>query len=318
MSGLAPAPCPLAAQELKDYRLTRRQRAPLGRSGLHRHRRRGQSLDFREHSSYTPGDDFRHIDWRATVRRGPPRELRDLLVRRFEADEQLTLLISIDNRRTLAPRWDGASKWQVARWLVEATAAIALADRDRLHLHRLFGPAAGPRALGSLGAVRRFLDRSEDALQPAAAEPELGSLRGLLPPSAVWVILTDLYFDDPGGVLARVIRRTLDGPRGVLVIELDSWPHERAMLGRGARRIEGPGRDIPLEVLTDEPLIATIGRRIADHRERWLEGVRRPGFEHDRWPWPEVARLDGDALASFFRRRFLADRPVGNLFRRGS
>ena len=34
-------------------------------AGLHRSPRRGASIEFSEHKLYTPGDDVRHIDWRA-------------------------------------------------------------------------------------------------------------------------------------------------------------------------------------------------------------------------------------------------------------
>ena len=34
-------------------------------SGLHRSPHRGQSIEFAEHKEYAPGDELRHIDWKA-------------------------------------------------------------------------------------------------------------------------------------------------------------------------------------------------------------------------------------------------------------
>lgn len=317
MSDLVVGRCPLSPRDLQSYRLEQRNRAPRGRSGVHRHRRRGQSLDFREHTAYAPGDDFRHIDWRATARRGRPRQLQDLLVRRYDADEQLTLLISLDNRRTMAPEPRPALKWQAACWLLEAAATMALGGRDRVYLHRLFGPAVRKPVAGSVGDVRRFIADSSRELAAVDAPPELRSLQGLLPPSAVWLIVTDLYFDDPQGRLAAAIRRTLRGPRGVLVVELDSWPHERASIAGGARRVEGPGRDVPVEVVADPDLLAAVGERIESHRRQWLKKAARPGFEHSRWEWEETEKITDPAFAAFFTERFRGDEHLGNLFRRG-
>jgi len=34
-------------------------------SGMHRARLHGSSVEFAEHKEYSPGDEIRHVDWRA-------------------------------------------------------------------------------------------------------------------------------------------------------------------------------------------------------------------------------------------------------------
>src|SRR6267142_6478022 len=129
---------PLSTAFLEQFRLRARQRTRAGQVGAHLRRRQGQSLEFRDFTPYTPGDDVRYIDWRVSLRVG---QRGDLLVRRFGAEEQLTLAVSVDNRpRMHLP--EHAPKIVMAGWLARALGEVALRRGDRVVLHRLFG--AGP------------------------------------------------------------------------------------------------------------------------------------------------------------------------------
>src|SRR5436190_15497969 len=131
-SGNAPTPeaLPVASSQLDRYRLRLRQRDRGTVAGAHLIRQRGQSLEFREFRPYLPGDDIRHVDWRASAR-----HRRDaLVVRTFEHEVQTRLVISIDTRATMRLP-EGASKLQLARWFAEAMAYIAGRSGDSVALH---------------------------------------------------------------------------------------------------------------------------------------------------------------------------------------
>jgi uncharacterized protein (DUF58 family) len=306
---------PLTAGELEGYRLAAHRRLPAGQVGAHLRRRQGQSLEFREYRAYVPGDDVRHVDWLASARTGRP---HDYVVKTFTAEERLTLAVSVDTRATMG--WPAAlPKRRVAAWLARALATVAGRSGDRALLHRLFGgPAAVVESAGGApsGAARRWLD-GLDGLATAAdpPRPNLDALMARLKPTAVWVVVTDLYFDDPGGSFARALARLQEGHRWIVLVELDSWPMERALLGLGPALVAAPGgRDkrrsrVTLDAAQAERVEADIRR----HTESLWQPARRGGLTHVRWPWPADPAADA---GDFFRRAFTGDRDLQRLFRR--
>ncbi len=315
-----PLPLPFSPRELERYRLALRPRAPTGQVGPHVWRRRGQSLEFREHVHYTPGTDYRHIDWRASLRWRRPQELeaRDLLVRVFEPETQLRLAISIDHRPTMAlPA--AASKVQVACWIAQAVTTIAAAGGDRVLLHRLFGPPARLTPIQGRNApaqLLRFVRETRSRPAADADPPELASMARLLVPGAVWLIITDLYFDDLGGPLRQMVARVQRGLRWVILVELDSWPYERAVLldGDGAYRIHGPRiAEPPPEVGFDEGQAERVAANLARHRQALVEPMDRGGFQHCCWSWDADPAMDP---GRFFRSRFFNEPAFKQLFRR--
>jgi len=305
-------PLPLSRGTLARYRMATRRQRRAGMVGGHQVRRKGQSLDFREYEHYQPGDDIRHVDWRASARYG---DVNDLLVRHYAAEEQLTMVISIDTRATMHLP-ESLPKLQIAAWLVEATASIALASQDRIYLHRLFGPAAnslfslrGTSSSGRIRAVlRRFAEEREETVN-------LKPLRTCLAPTTVWVIATDLYFGGSAARLAQEIARAQDGYCWVVLIDLDSWPLERAILGEGARRIEGPGLETKhnrFEITSAN--LAMVETKIRDHKDRFFAKTRRSSCDRVPWHWP----VAGTEPATFFRDRFLEDPVIQRLFMKDS
>ena len=62
-------------------------------SGMHRSPYFGQSIEFRQHREYAPGDDLRHVDWKVWARQDR------LYVKQFEEDTNMrcTLLVDVSN-----------------------------------------------------------------------------------------------------------------------------------------------------------------------------------------------------------------------------
>ncbi|HSR67314.1 MAG TPA: DUF58 domain-containing protein [Acidobacteriota bacterium] len=309
---------PLTAALLERYRLRARKLLRPGMVGAHQTRRKGQSLEFREFQRYARGDDIRHVDWRASARFGGK---HDLLVRSFAAEEQLTLVVSLDTRPSmLLP--EALPKLQAALWTAQALGTIALRSSDRVVLHRLFGPAAGSAAeLAGTASVTALAPALKRLARPLSGQDEelpanLSLLGRLLPPAGVWVILTDLYFDSEATArqLGHKIAAAQDGLRWVILIDLDSWPHEKALLGRGARRIEGLRRrqDDP-RVELDESTLRQVEERIRSGKQRLRNHLRRSGLDWLHWAYPAQERFDAE---SFFRACFLDDPVLERLFMR--
>lgn len=59
-------------------------------SGQFRSQFKGHGLQFSEHRQYVPGDDVRHIDWKASAR------TREPLIKKFEEERELVVFLMVD------------------------------------------------------------------------------------------------------------------------------------------------------------------------------------------------------------------------------
>ncbi|MEX2550221.1 MAG: DUF58 domain-containing protein [Nitriliruptoraceae bacterium] len=112
----------------RDAAELRIRRARILEQGLRSVRGRGSGSEFESLREYVEGDEFRHLDWAATARRGVP------IVRTFRAERNQTVLVLLDTGRTTAglvagvPRLDHAMDATLAL----ATVATYLGDRTGL------------------------------------------------------------------------------------------------------------------------------------------------------------------------------------------
>lgn len=283
-------------------------------------RTRGQSLDFREHLPYQPGMDIRHVDWRASFRYG---RHEDLVVKTFVAEENLTLLLSIDTRPSMALP-EQVSKLQIAAWLAWAIGRIGLRSGDRVILHRLFGKGGGAvrefRGTGALDALWPGIE----AIAREPADPRVMNLKGIdakLPPASAWIVLSDFYFELDANArrLAASLLKARDGNRWVMHGDLDTWPLERAALGTGARRIEGPGVAEEIECDVQSNSLAAVETDIEAHKTRFRELSRSAERFHWEWPADWITPPNDEAVATWFKDALARDPVVQSLFlRRGA
>lgn len=118
---------PLRARIVADSALT----------GAHRSRHHGSSVEFAEHKEYSPGDNVRHLDWRAYARLD-----RDY-IKRFEDEASLRALCVIDVSGSMGypTKEDGQrlSKLQYATTCAGALAFVLARQGDAVGVGR-FGP----------------------------------------------------------------------------------------------------------------------------------------------------------------------------------
>ncbi len=86
--------------------------------GLRRARRLGEGRQFESLRAWVPGDDTRHVDWKATARRSR------LIARQFEAERRQQVLLVIDAGRLLTAEVAGESRME---HIVRAALWIAFA-----------------------------------------------------------------------------------------------------------------------------------------------------------------------------------------------
>jgi hypothetical protein len=328
-----PEALPLTSSQLDRFRLRLRQRDRGTVAGAHLIRQRGQSLEFREFRPYLPGDDIRHVDWRASARH---HRRDELVVRTFEHEVQTRLVISIDTRATMRLP-EVASKLRLARWFAEAMAYIAGRSGDSVALHALesgrvieLGSSADRSRIRqalqrvctpnrrSPGRARRAREERSGERSPASEEPGFGAeprpgLERTLPPGSVWLVLTDLYFADEAEVmsLAARVRNAQQGSRWVVVVDFDSWACETHRVGHGLHRLEGPGVSaLELRVRLTSGLLDQVKGRIEERKRRFDRAAAAGGYDRLRWTWPAAAE---PAAADIFREHFFGQEIVHRL-----
>ena len=161
-------------------------RRPLGGrfGGEHRSPRRGSSLDFADYREYHPGDDFRRIDYQLLAR------LDVVLVRLFEAEDDLVVRLLVDTSRSMAT----AGKLLQATRVAAALGFVGLVRRDAVTLHT-FPPrgSAVPRFSGRAGTPALFARlealSAEGGTEIVAAATDLLSRPG---PPGLTILISDL------------------------------------------------------------------------------------------------------------------------------
>ena len=116
---------------------------------------RGRGLEFADHRPYTPGDDFRHIDWKAYKR------VNRLLLRLFDEERDLPIYLMLDVSRSMAE----PAKFDMARRIAAALCYIGLVHLDKLTIlpfDRGLGHETGAgRGKGRIFRVFEQLERME-------------------------------------------------------------------------------------------------------------------------------------------------------------
>ena len=246
-------------------------------SGLHRARLHGSSVEFAEHKEYSPGDEIRHIDWKAYGK------LDRYYVKQFEQESELTAYLILDATGSMSYRGDGLAKLEYASYLIGALAYLLIRQRDKVgsivfgggepsyvpprartsHLHDLLAVLERVNAAGASG--------SEPIAPVLERVAELARRR-----RSLIVLASDLF--DPSPDTLQVLRRLRARQHDVVLFQtLD--PHELGLPFKGLTVFESLEDD--RRMLVDPGAIRGKYRR---ELHRFLARVRREcvsgGVEH--------------------------------------
>ncbi len=151
--------------QMREYDLLR-HRGRLQQMGFRQLRLRGQGTEFESLREYTPDDEFRRIDWKATARRGKP------IVRDYQTERSQNVILMLDAGRTMLAEVEGRRKFDavlnaalmlayVAVQMDDKVGAVVFADEIDL-----FSPPQRGRA-----QVGKLVDALHDA-QPRMVESD--------------------------------------------------------------------------------------------------------------------------------------------------
>ncbi|HYY52254.1 MAG TPA: DUF58 domain-containing protein [Myxococcales bacterium] len=164
-------------------------------TGLHQSPHHGQSVEFAEHKEYAPGDEIKHIDWRAYAK------LDKYYVKRFEMETNLRALLVVDVSGSMAYGRGAMTKLQYAVVCAGALAYLLARQGDQVGLC-LAGDG------GTSEGVRDFLPFASSATHVQELLRMLEAAQGtgptLLPAAldyaaekagrrALVIVLTDLF-----------------------------------------------------------------------------------------------------------------------------
>jgi uncharacterized protein (DUF58 family) len=115
----------------------------------------GGGIEFADHREYTPGDDFRYLDWNVFARHD------ELLLKRFQEEEDLHVYILLDCSASMSV--GSPPKFDYARRVAAALAYIALADLDRVAVVAFAGDVVADfpltRGKARILSLLKFLER---------------------------------------------------------------------------------------------------------------------------------------------------------------
>jgi uncharacterized protein (DUF58 family) len=264
-------------------------------AGQHHNPHAGTSIEFAEHKEYAPGDDLRHMDWKAVAR------VERYYIKRFEDETEMRTFLLLDGSASMGYKRRGVSKLEYGSYLAAALGYLLAEQGDPAGLivfderTRQYLP---PRTRG--GHIRDLLLALEAAYAAGRTQPgralahagELADRRSLI------VLFTDLLDAPHGGRddLADRLRQLRSRGHDVALFHLlDPDEVELPVSELDLTEFVGVEPDDTRHLLADpRDLAASFARESLALRERWrltcLEARVEYHFTTTATPPAEVLR----------------------------
>ncbi len=215
-------------------------------SGLHKSPFKGFSVEFAEHRQYGPGDEIRHIDWRAFGKSDR------YYVKEYEEETNLKAYLVVDSSGSMGYAGRTASKFEHARRLAASLAYLMISQRDAVGLItfdsdiRAMIPARS--APGYFAIVSKVLEETKTG-NDTPLSGILHALAERIPRRGLVVILSD-GFDDISA-LTSALRHLRHRRHEVLFFhtlapEEEDFPFRRPARFRNLERLDHNLRVDPL------------------------------------------------------------------------
>ncbi len=136
-------------KQLDSFDLIMRKRVTSSFIGERHTPFQGRGMIFKDYTAYTPGEDYRHIDWRVFARTDK------LFVRRYEEDRNLTVHCILDASGSMDFASKKTKKFEFASMIGLGFAYMALKNNERFVLStfaeklELFKPRKGRKHLAA-------------------------------------------------------------------------------------------------------------------------------------------------------------------------
>jgi uncharacterized protein (DUF58 family) len=239
-------------------------------TGLHKSPYHGFSVEFTEHRAYMPGDEFKHIDWKAYAKTDR------YYIKQFEEETNLKSYVVVDASASMRYASRGRMpKFEYASYIAAALSYLMVEQRDAVGLtifDERVRTSIPPRATQSnlrliLTELERIVPGNKTGIAGSLHEvAEQIKLRGLV------VVLSD-FFDDPTNVITAFKHFRHKGNEVIIMQVLD--PLERSF----AFGTDAIFRDVESgEELMTQPW--HIQKAYQESMKEFIENYKRECREH--------------------------------------
>jgi uncharacterized protein (DUF58 family) len=257
-------------QKLERLALLSRHPLPGPAAGPRRSPRRGASVEFADFRDYTPGDDFRRIDWKAYGR------LDRLFLRLYSAEEMTALTLFLDHSASM--RFGEPSKALFTARLAAILSYIALHNYDLValagwgdRLDRYYPPRGGK------AATSEVWDRIAVLMDSPQGPTDFSALRGfqhVRRGAGVGVVISDLLSDSDWRGGLRALRAA--GQEVTLIQVLA--PEELNPSIRGDWKLHDVETAHEVEITVSPRLLKRYAEELAAHTADVQEYCRQQGI----------------------------------------
>jgi uncharacterized protein (DUF58 family) len=275
-------------------------------SGLHKSPFKGFSVEFAEHRQYGPGDELRHIDWRAFGKTDR------YYVKEYEEETNLKAYLVLDTSGSMGYAGRTAAKLEHARQLAATLAYLMISQRDAVGLvtfdttlRTMIPPRSSP---SHFSVVCKAMEDARVGGE-AALSGILHTLAERIRRRGLVVILSDGFdkIDDLGSALRHLRHRRHE----VLFLQVLA-PEEEQFTFRGPvqfRNLEDAGHTLRV----DPTALRTVYlERFREHCQLLQDRLRGMNADYHRASTAETpARTLLDYLATRSRRGRSGPRAAG-------
>jgi uncharacterized protein (DUF58 family) len=264
---------PAAVARLADLKLRARTIVEGALAGMHRSPHHGASVEFAEHKEYSPGDEIRHIDWKAYGK------FDKYYVKRFEEETELAAWLVVDASASMGYAGDSAggtvSKLTYASWLAAGLAYLLLRQQDRAGLLAFGGDARTFVPARSRGSHLADLLDALAALRPTGAtdlERAVAYLSDVAHRRSMVLVFSDML--EPGAEAVQLLRGLRARRHDVALFHILDGDELRLPFDESTRF---EGLEEPRALVVDpravrREYLAAVGRFVGDCRRACAEG----------------------------------------------
>jgi uncharacterized protein (DUF58 family) len=179
---------PSDAAAMSKLQLTARQVVEGVITGLHKSPHKGFSVEFSEHREYTPGDEIRHLDWRAYARSDR------YYVKLYEQETNLRATIVLDTSGSMK----FGNKFEYGRHLAACLAYLLSMQQDLAGFAAVDDRIRAELPPGSSPAHLDRLFKALESLVPGKSTDLVARLHELgekLPRRSLVILISDLWVE---------------------------------------------------------------------------------------------------------------------------
>lgn len=187
-------------------------------SGMHRSPFFGQSIEFRQHREYAPGDDLRHVDWKVWARQDR------LTIKQYEEDTNMRVNLLVDVSNSMKYGRGVFTKFEYAATIATSLAWLVLKQQD---------------AVGCMTFDEAVRSRTPTSSQKMQLNHIVNSLESATPNKKTNL---QTIFSDAAETFPR---------RGIMIVVSDLFGDVEATL-KGLRLLRQRGHDVMVFHVLDE------------------------------------------------------------------